>query len=127
MPRLPEAKKDVTSCDKPRRGANTRRAADFRMGQPAGSDSGIRANARRRTRGTETSQYPEEKKTTVIAQVVASERAGAQTGVVTAAAGVVGPPSKAHRQARGTQWKLWPQRVKAPYPKAMQTAEAAPE
>jgi len=43
MPWLSEAKKDVTSCDKPRRGANTRRAADFRMGQPAGSDSGIRA------------------------------------------------------------------------------------
>ena len=34
------------------------------------------------TRGTETSQYPEEEKTTVIAQVVASERAGAQTGDV---------------------------------------------
>ena len=34
------------------------------------------------TRGTETSQYPEEKKTTVIAQVVASERAGAQTETV---------------------------------------------
>ena len=36
------------------------------------------------TRGTETSQYPEEEKTKVIAQVVASERAGAQTvGVAT--------------------------------------------
>ena len=35
-----------------------------------------------RTRGTETSQYPEEEKTKVIAQVVASERAGAQTGAV---------------------------------------------
>ena len=34
------------------------------------------------TRGTETSQYPEEEKTKVIAQVVASERAGAQTGDV---------------------------------------------
>ena len=42
MPRLSEAKKDVTSCDKLRRGANTLRPADFRMGQPAGSDSGIR-------------------------------------------------------------------------------------
>ena len=31
------------------------------------------------TRGSETSQYPEEKKTTVIAQVAASERATAQT------------------------------------------------
>ena len=42
-----------------------------------------------RTRGTETSQYPEEKKTTVIAQVVASERAIAQTaGVATRVAGL---------------------------------------
>ncbi len=32
--------------------------------------------------GTETSQYPEEKKTKVIAQVVASERATAQTAGV---------------------------------------------
>ena len=37
---------------------------------------------RRRTRGTETSKYPEEKKTTVIAPVVASERARAQTSLV---------------------------------------------
>ena len=37
---------------------------------------------RKPTRGTETSQYPEEKKVTTIAQVVASERAGAQTGSV---------------------------------------------
>ena len=35
------------------------------------------------TRGTETSKYPEEKKTTVIALVVASERALAQTGKFT--------------------------------------------
>ena len=31
------------------------------------------------TRGTETSKYPEEKKTTVIPRVVASEIGGAQT------------------------------------------------
>ena len=35
-----------------------------------------------RTRGTETSQYPQEKKITMIPQVVASERGGAQTGDV---------------------------------------------
>ena len=46
---------------------------------PAGEDTGQRPGP---TRGTETSQYPEEKKTTVIAQVVASERAGAQTAGV---------------------------------------------
>ncbi len=40
MPWLSEAKKDVTSCDKPRGGANIPRSADLRMGQPTGSDSG---------------------------------------------------------------------------------------
>ena len=40
-------------------------------------------SARRRTRGTETSKYPEEEKTTVIALVVASERAVAQTNEFT--------------------------------------------
>ena len=41
-----------------------------------------------RTRGTETSKYPQEEKTTVIPQVVASERGGAQTGGVTACPGL---------------------------------------
>ena len=34
MPRLLEAKKDVTSCDKPGVAANKFRYLDFRMGQP---------------------------------------------------------------------------------------------
>ena len=34
----------------------------------------------RGTRGTDTSKYPEEKKSTEIPQVVASERGGGQTG-----------------------------------------------
>ena len=34
MPRLPEAMKDVTSCEKPRGVANEQRSADVRMGQP---------------------------------------------------------------------------------------------
>jgi hypothetical protein len=42
----------------------------------------------KRTRRTETSKYPEEEKTIVIAQVVASERAIAQTVSVTAGAGL---------------------------------------
>ena len=41
MPRLSEAKKDVTSCEKPERGANTLRPQDIRMGQPVGSDPDI--------------------------------------------------------------------------------------
>ena len=38
MPRLSEAKKDVTSCEKPRGEANAPRSADIRMGEPGGSD-----------------------------------------------------------------------------------------
>ena len=41
-------------------------------------------NVSKQTQGTETSKYLEEKKTTVIAPVVASERATAQTRLVTA-------------------------------------------
>ena len=41
-----------------------------------------------RTQGTETSKYLQEKKITMIPQVVASERGGAQTTAVTAAVGL---------------------------------------
>ena len=40
------------------------------------------------TQGTETSKYPQEKKTRVIPQVAASERGGAQTVRVKARAGL---------------------------------------
>ena len=96
------------------------------MGQPAGSGAGITLSVRQ-TRGTETSHYPEEKKTKVIAQVVASERAGAQTGVVKATAGVEGPSRKLRGEGRGDGWKAVPQRVKAPYPKSARKDETAPE
>ena len=58
-----------------------------------------------RTRGTETSQYPQEKKITMIPQVVASERGGAQTRAVEAAPGVVGPPVKDARTLGGPAGK----------------------
>ena len=45
----------------------------------------------RRTRGSETSEYPEEKRTRVIPRVAASESGGGQTGP---RAGVVGPQRK---------------------------------
>ena len=45
------------------------------------------SSERKQTRRTETSKYPEEKKTKVILLVVASERGAAQTCVVTAAQG----------------------------------------
>ena len=85
---LSEAKKDVTSCEKRRRGANTRTTADVRMGEPGGSDP-VTAQSAERTRGTETSKYPQEEKITMIPRVVASESGRAQTaGVATHRAGL---------------------------------------
>ena len=57
------------------------------MGQPDTCER-ITVQSTGQTRGTETSQYPEEEKTKVIAQVVASERARAQTDDVTALSGL---------------------------------------
>ena len=85
------------------------------MGQPAAGDCGT-AQSAGRTRGTETSHYPEEKKTKVIAQVVASERAAAQTASVATRPRGCRAAGKADLEGRGTSWKGRPQRVKAPYP-----------
>jgi len=82
MPRLSEAMKDVTSCDKLRGSAHTNWSAGFRMGQP--NTLKMYYPLRRLTRGTETSKYPEEKKTIVIPIVAASELGIAQTIYVTA-------------------------------------------
>ena len=75
--------KDVTSCDKPRGGAYGPGSADVRMGEPACGHAHAPAPERIRceeaTRGTETSKYPEEEKSTEIARVAASESAPAQT------------------------------------------------
>ena len=88
MPWLWKAKKDVISCDKPRGLASTTRSAGFRMGQPGALVARHPARGGRRTRGTETSKYPQEKKTTVIPGVVASETGLAQTGFVLAIPGL---------------------------------------
>jgi hypothetical protein len=83
MPWRQKPMKDVGGCDKPRGAAN--RAFDPRMSE-WGNLAIMRAWWLRRsecigpcgvTRGTETSQYPEEKKTTVILRVAASEMGGA--------------------------------------------------
>ena len=80
MPWHRKSTKDATSCDKPRVGANTRST----RGSPNGGTQ-ARGNAlasppeyigrREATRGTETSKYPEERKSTETALVAASERA----------------------------------------------------
>ena len=70
MPWYGKAKKDATTCDKPRIGVNNLRPADLRMGQPIPSNVGISATesigCKKLTRGTETSKYPVEDKTIVI-------------------------------------------------------------
>ena len=81
MPRLSKAKKDVISCEKLRGVANTPRSGDIRMGQPVEARP-RHTRTRGRTWGTETSQYPQEEKITMIPQVVASERGRAQTAGV---------------------------------------------
>ena len=84
MPWHREAMKDAEDCDKLRGAVNRHRSGGFRMGQPGrrnwrppADESIVR---RSHTRGSETSQYPQEKRSTDIARVVASESAGAQTG-----------------------------------------------
>ena len=64
MPRLSEAMKDVTSCDKLREGANSHLIRRFPNGATLPTEG--RESERRQTRRTETSKYPEEKKTIVI-------------------------------------------------------------
>ena len=99
MPWHRKAMKDAVSCDNPRIGANNLRSGGLRMGKPTSSNVGVSPGeyiARwRRTRGTETSKYPQDKKTNVIPSVAASERGKAQTGwhvkaCMFCAAGVVG-------------------------------------
>ena len=61
----------------------------------------------RRTRGTETSKYPQEKKTTVIPQVVASESGIAQTRTTTVVLGLWGPDVGLEKGS-GRLWKVPP-------------------
>ena len=87
------------------------------MGEPTRREPRTAAVAAGPTRGTETSQYPQEKKTTVIPRVAASESGVAQTAGVEARRGVEGAPAKQTAEATGTAWKGGPQGVRAPYGK----------
>src|SRR6266853_2211799 len=60
------------------------------MGKPDGPRGPPSRASARQTRGTETSQYPEEEKATAIPKVAASEIGPAQTSRA-CTAGVVGP------------------------------------
>ena len=118
MPRLSEAKKDVTSCEKSRLGANIRRIADVRMGQPAGGDSGIRHNG-----GGEPGELKhlstrrKRKQTSDCASSGERTRNSPNRRRGNASCGVVGPSTNEQSEVSGTVWKVGPQRVKAPYAK----------
>ena len=70
-------KKDVTSCEKLRGVANRPRSVDIRMRELTISNVMVShteyIGMLKGTRGTETSNYPEEKKVKTIPKVVASE------------------------------------------------------
>jgi hypothetical protein len=93
MPRHREAKKDVDSCEKLRGAANKRRSVDIRIGQPGWDNQSAYTEyigVMRPTGRTETSKYPQEKKSKEILLVAASERGIAQTNQA-CLVGVVGP------------------------------------
>ncbi len=83
MPWYQEPKKDGTNTDMPRGAVSKLRSEDFRMGEPTVRNGAVRTSEYigcvRQTRGTETSQYPEEEKANAISQVAASETELAQT------------------------------------------------
>ena len=81
----------------------------------------------RPTRGTETSQYPEEEKTNVIPQVAASERGGAQTGRLKGRAGVVGPTIKLWKAGRRTSLERGAIEGDSPVTEIGLVIKAAPE
>ncbi len=76
MPRRQEAMKDVVACEKPRGvGKQTLiRGCPNGETRPFGPFVSEFIGYESDTRGTETSKYPEEKKSTDIPSVVASER-----------------------------------------------------
>ena len=77
MPWRRKPKKGAASRDSPRGGAHGLRSGGARMGEPAGGSAPAPAaqsiGCEEATRGTETSKYPEEEKSTEIPRVAASE------------------------------------------------------
>ena len=79
MPWQSEAMKDVVACEKSRGAGKRALIREYPNGETH-RFGGIRTpihKVRRRTRGTETSKYPEEQKSTEIPSVAASERGAA--------------------------------------------------
>ena len=116
MPWHGKPKKGAASCDKPRGGANGLRSGDSRMGEPSRGHALLPApesiRCEEATGGTETSKYPEERKSTETPGVAASEtglspnprtckRQGvAARGLRGAASRGPGPPGRSHKATR---------------------------
>ena len=84
MPWHAEAMKDAPACDKLRGAGKGRQSGDVRMGKPGWRSPTVTGGTHspvKRTGGSETSQYPEERKSTETAGVAASETAPAQKGM----------------------------------------------
>ena len=143
MPWHGKPKKGAASCDKPRGGANGLRSGDSRMGEPSRGHALLPApesiRCEEATGGTETSKYPEERKSTETPGVAASEtglspnpRTCKRQGV--AARGLRGAPSRepalsggvTKRHGSGTAWEGRPQRVRAPYADPWRLRGASP-
>ena len=119
MPWHYELKKDATNGETRRGVVRTQRSVDIRMGEP-GTRNGVSSiteyiGDERVTWRTETSKYPEEKKTIVIPSVAASERGGAQTDP---RVGVVGPRHGTRVDSR-MALKGQPKKVQALYTKSI--------
>ena len=143
MPWHGKPKKGAASCDKPRGGANGLRSGDSRMGEPSRGHALLPApesiRCEEATGGTETSKYPEERKSTETPGVAASEtglspnpRTCKRQGV--AARGLRGATSRGpapsggvtKRHGSGTAWEGRPQRVRAPYADPWRLRGASP-
>ena len=135
MPWHGKPKKGAASCDKPRGGANGLRSGDSRMGEPSRGHALLPApepiRCEEATGGTETSKYPEERKSrrdppSSGERTGASPNRGARKacgrcrpGVEDAASG----PRTARPQSQSTcraedAWEGARHRVRAPYAKA---------
>ena len=105
--------KDVGACDKPRGAGKQAMIRGCPNGETQCSEAAL--PAREPTRGTETSKYPEERKSIETPLVAASERGTGQTNPGFWV-GVVGPE---HGTAAisGSVWEGTAQRVTPPYAK----------
>ena len=115
MPWRQEAMKGVGACDKLRLAGKRAMIRRCPNGETRQWSCTVTAKAEP-TRGTETSKYPQERKSIETSLVAASEREIAQTDP-TCWGGVVGLTPKVFSKISGSGWEATAQRVTPPYAK----------